>query len=127
MLNDTKVNLSTKYFQIMGEYIIWVLFNTAYENDLTNYVPGKLLTVGCMIIGLSYNIYLFIQILNIMNIIHASRTKYREVMNQLDAYMQKKQFPEYLQRRLKYFYMKKFRQTYFKEDDILGILSGELY
>lgn len=126
MLNQTEVSLSTKYFQIIGEYIIWVLFNTAYENELTTFVPGKIITVGCMIISLAYNIYIFIAILNIMNLIHASRTKYREVMNQLDAYMQKKQFPEYLQRRLKYFYTKKFRQSYFKEDDILGILSGEL-
>lgn len=126
MLNQTEVSLSTKYFQIIGEYIIWVLFNTAYENELTTFVPGKIITVGCMIISLAYNIYIFIAILNIMNLIHASRTKYREVMNQLDAYMQKKQFPEYLQRRLKYFYAKKFRQSYFKEDDILGILSGEL-
>lgn len=126
MLNQTEVSLSTKYFQIIGEYIIWVLFNTAYENELTTFMPGKIITVGCMIISLAYNIYIFIAILNIMNLIHASRTKYREVMNQLDAYMQKKQFPEYLQRRLKYFYTKKFRQSYFKEDDILGILSGEL-
>lgn len=126
MLNQTEVSLSTKYFQIIGEYIIWVLFNTAYENELTTFVPGKIITVGCMIISLAYNIYIFIAILNIMNLIHASRTKYREVMNQLDAYMQKKQFPEYLQRRLKYFYTKKFRHSYFKEDDILGILSGEL-
>lgn len=109
----------------MGDHIIWILFNTAYGDDLTTFLPGKIITVGCMIIGLAYNIYIFIQILNIVSIIHASRTKYHEVMNQLDAYMQKKQFPEYLQRRLKYFYMKKFRHTYFREDDILGILSGE--
>lgn len=79
-----------------------------------------------MIIGLAYNIYIFIQVLNIVTIIQASRTKYHEIMNQLDAYMHKKQFPRYLQNRLKYFYMKKFRHSYFREDEILEILSGEL-
>lgn len=77
-----------------------------------------------MIIGLAYNIYILIQILNIVKITHASRTKYYEIMNQLDAYMQMKQFPTNLQKRLKFFYTKKFRGTYFRESEILGILSG---
>lgn len=109
----------------MGNYIIWILCHTAYGNDLSTFLPGKIITVGCMIIGLSYNVYILIQILNIVKITHASRTKYYEIMNQLDAYMQMKQFSSHLQERLKFFYMKKFRGTYFREDEILGILSGK--
>lgn len=78
-----------------------------------------------MIIGLAFNIYILIQILNIIKITHASKLKYYEVMNQLDAYMQMKQFPTHLQNRLKFFYMKKFRRTYFREKEILEILSGK--
>lgn len=124
-LVSSEVDLSTKYFQIMSDYIIWILFNTSYGNDFSTFFPGKMITVGCMLIGLAYNVYILVEILNIVNIIHASRTKYFEVMNQLDAYMQKKQFPKHLQTRLKFFYMKKFRRTYFREEEILGILSGE--
>lgn len=127
-LHRADVSLSEKYFQIMGDYIIWFLFNTSSnEDDLSSCVPGKIITVGCMIIGLAFNIYILIQILNIVSITRATRTKYYEVMNQLEAYMQKKQFPAFLQRRLKFFYMKKFRRAYFCEDEILGILSGESF
>jgi hypothetical protein len=125
-LISPEVTLEGKYFEIMGDYIIWILFHTAYGNDLSTFLPGKIITVGCMVIGLTYNIYILIQILNIVKITHASRTKYYEIMNQLDAYMQMKQFPTQLQNRLKFFYMKKFRGTYFREDEILGILSGKV-
>lgn len=60
-----------------------------------------------------------------MNTIHAPRTKFYEIMNQLDAYMQKKQFPIHLQKRLQFFYKKKFRKFYYREDEIMGSLSGE--
>lgn len=67
-----------------------------------------------------------IQILNLTMTINAPKTKYYEVLNQLEAYMQKKQFPLHLQTRMKFFYEKKFRKFYYREDEILGILSGEL-
>lgn len=78
-----------------------------------------------MLVGVAYNIYLLIQILNIMNTLQAPRTKYYEVMNQLDAYMQKKHFPSRLQNRLRFFYKKKFRGSYYREGEIQEILSGE--
>lgn len=114
-----------KYTQIL-EFIVWAFFDTSFGTDTDVYIPGKLISAGCMFIGLAYNIYLIVQILNIMNLIHATRTKYYEVMNQLNAFMQKKHFPMDLQQRLKFFYKKKFRKAYFKEDEILDILSGEL-
>lgn len=83
------------------------------------------MTTGCILVGLAYNVYILIQILNIMNTVHAPRTKYYEVMNQLDAYMQKKQFPIRLQKQLKFFYKKRFRKFYYQEDEILQNLSGE--
>lgn len=79
-----------------------------------------------MLVGVAYNIYILIQVLNIMNTIHEPRTKYYEVMNQLDAYMQMKQLPIHLQNRLKFFYKKKFRKFYYNEDEIMGSLSEQL-
>lgn len=113
-----------KYTRIL-DFIVWAFFDTSFGSDTDVYIPGKLISAGCMFVGLAYNIYLLVQILNIMNLIHATRTKYYEVMNQLNAYMQKKHFPMDLQQRLRFFYKKKFRKAYFKEDEILDILSGE--
>jgi hypothetical protein len=120
----TDVPFHIKYFRIL-DFIIWAFFDTSFGSDTDVYIPGKLISAGCMFIGLAYNMYILVQILSIMNIIHASRTKYYEVMDQLNAYMKKKQFTLDLQQRLRFFYKKKFRKSYFKEDEILDILSGE--
>jgi hypothetical protein len=120
------VDFATKYFEILTDCVVWILFDTSHNSDLSGFLPGKIITVGCMVIGLAYNVYILVQILSVISITHGSRTKYYEVMNQLDAYMQKKQFPRRLQRRLKFFYARKFRQTYFREIEILDFLSGEL-
>lgn len=124
-LLSPNVALHDKYFYIL-DFVIWALFDTSFGSDIDVFIPGKMITSGCMIIGLGYNIYILIQILNIMNIVHTSRTKFYEVMNQLDAYMQKRQLPLYLQNRLKFFYKKKFRHSYYREDEILGTLSETL-
>lgn len=112
-----------KYYEI-SEYAIWALFDTTFEEN-EMYFPGKILSSIFMIAGVVYNTCLLIQILNILNIMHAPRTKYHEVMNQLDAYMQKKKFPMHLQLRLKYFFKKKFRRFFYREDEIMEILSGK--
>ncbi|KAL7048835.1 hypothetical protein ACKWTF_003501 [Chironomus riparius] len=114
-----------KYSRIL-DFIIWAFFDTSFGSDTDVYIPGKLISAGCMFIGLGYNLYILVQILSIMNIIHSSRTKYYEIMNQLNAYMKKRQFPMHLQQRLRFFYKKKFRKSYFKEDEILDILSEPL-
>lgn len=122
LLNDD-INYKDKYLEIL-EVVIWALFDTSFNSDNDDYIPGKVIFAACVIIGIVYNIFLLIQILNVMNTIHAPRTKFYEVMNQLDAYMQKKQFPSHIQKRLRFFYRRKFRKCYYEEDEILGILSG---
>lgn len=47
------------------------------------------------------------------------------MMSQLDAYMQKKQFPMDFQHRLRFFYKKKFRRFYYREHELMGMLSGK--
>lgn len=123
-LLDPQVSLQSKYVLLL-ELVIWSLFDTSFGSEIDIFIPGKIITSGCILVGLAYNIYILIEILNIMNTVHAPRTKFYEVMNQLDAYMQKKQFPIDLQKRLKFFYKKKFRKFYYQEEEIFNILSGE--
>lgn len=114
-----------KKYVFLLEFVIWSLFDTSFGSDVEAFIPGKVLTSGFMLVGLAYNVYILIHILNIINTIHAPRTKFYEVMNQLDAYMLKKQFSMHLQNRLRFFYKKKFRKFYYQEDEILKMLSGE--
>lgn len=124
IINDPKVSIFTKYAYIL-DYTIWTTFSTAFGNDLQQFKPGKIVNAWFIIMGVVYNIYILIRILNALNSVHAPRTKYYETMNQLDAFMQKKQLPILLQTRLKFFYRKKFQRFYYREDEILGFLSGE--
>lgn len=96
------------------------------EDDLDTFTPGKVIMTVCILLGVFYNIYLLIQILNIMNIVHEPKTKFYEAMNQLEAYMKMKQFPLHLQKRCKLFYRKKFRNSYYIENEIMEILSEPL-
>lgn len=79
---------------------------------------------------LKANVHLYfhlilVQILHIMETQNASKRKYQEIVNQLNAYMGIKKFPLKLQRRLKYFYNKKFNKSYFQEKAILEALSSK--
>lgn len=123
-MNNVNTSLWGKYYRILDN-IVWALFDTTFNSEDEVYLPGKMVASVLMIIGLIFNTCLLILILNIFNIMHAPRTKYHEVMNQLDAYMLKKKFPMHLQLRLKYFFKKKFRKFYYREDEIMDILSGK--
>lgn len=123
-LLDLNAPLSEKFLFLLN-YVIWTLFDTSFGGDTDDFIPGKAISSMCMLIGTAYNIYILIHILNIMSLVHAPRIKYYQIMNQLDAYMQMKQFPSRLQHRLRFFYRKKFRGFHYREDEILAILSGE--
>jgi hypothetical protein len=123
-LLDPSVPLEEKFLFVL-DFVIWSLFGTSFSSDLEVFIPGKVISSLFMIVGVAYNVYILIQILNIMNTVHAPRTKYYQIMNQLHAYMQMKQFPRRLQNRLRFFYQKKFRGFYYREKEILEILSGE--
>ncbi|KAG5679446.1 hypothetical protein PVAND_009011 [Polypedilum vanderplanki] len=125
MLLNPNIATYVKYYTMMY-FIIWALFDTSFSTEFEIYISGKIITAGCMIIAYLYNIYCLVVILNLVNIINAPKTKYYETINQLDAYMKKKQFPMYLQSRVKYFYMKKFKRAYYREQEILSFLSEPL-
>lgn len=118
---DPNMPIGCKYLHIL-EFVLWSLFDTS--NDLEKFSPAQINVSGFMIVGVAFNVYILIQILNVLNTIHAPRTKYFEIMNQLDAYMNKKQLPLHLQTRLKFFYKTRFRRFYYREDEILAFLSG---
>lgn len=121
---DPEFSYWEKYFSIL-EFACWAIFGTSFNSDIDSFIPGKLITAVWIIIGASTSIFILVQVLNLTMTIHCSRTKFYEVINQLEAYMLKKQFPLRLQKRLRFFYKKKFRKFYYREDEILGMLSGD--
>lgn len=124
-LLDVNNPVIEKYGFIL-QTVIWAIFNTSFQFKIEEYIPGKAILGGLIVVGVFFNLYFQVQILTLMNIMNEPRSKCFEISNQLDAYMQKKQFPIHLQNRLKFFFKKKFRRFYYREDDIKGLLSGEV-
>lgn len=56
----------------------------------------------------------------------SSSRKYFEMLRELEEYMRHKQLPVSLQNRLLEYYEFKFQKSYFRESEILNILSGQL-
>lgn len=124
-LLDKNNSVTSKYGMVL-QIISWTIFNTSFQIQTHDLVEGKAIFATLIIIGVTFNVYLLIKVLSLMNIMNKPRMKYLEIFNQLDAYMRKRQFPIQLQNRLKFFFKKKFRRFYYEEDVIKKMLSGEM-
>ena len=56
----------------------------------------------------------------------SSKRKYTEMVRELREYMRHKQLPQTLQNRLIGYYEFRFQKSYFRESEILNIISGQL-
>lgn len=55
-----------------------------------------------------------------------SGNKYVAMVKQLKEYMRHKQLPESMQKRLLHYYEFRFQKSYFRENEILNTISGQL-
>lgn len=111
------------------ESIIWIFFGCSLMIDGQKHKTNteiKLLISITVLAGMCFNVYFVTQIFSIVNRIHSGRMKYFAIMNQLDAYAQKKQLPMYIQKRLQFDFDKKFRSYYFNEEYVTNLLSESL-
>lgn len=54
-----------------------------------------------------------------------SETKFQEIINELKAYIRQKQLVPHMKKRLLAYYHYRFKNSYFREKQILSNLSGE--
>ncbi|KRT86543.1 cNMP binding protein, partial [Oryctes borbonicus] len=94
-------NGTSKYFPTYVYILIWVL-----SKVVAFYIIGQLME--CVLCARSSN------------------RKYVEIVRELQEFMRHKQLPSSLQRRLLSYYEYKFQKTYFREAEILSIISGQL-
>ncbi|KAJ3624490.1 hypothetical protein MTP99_018106 [Tenebrio molitor] len=89
----------------------WSLYITA----IFGYFIGKfLLTCGT------------VELLSLLKIENSLEIKYYSMMSQVDAYMAAKKFPLVMQKRIREYYLYKYRQKYFKEYGIRDFISDKL-
>lgn len=65
-----------------------------------------------------------VELLSLLKIENSLEIKYYSMMSQVDAYMAAKKFPLVMQKRIREYYLYKYRQKYFKEYGIRDFISG---
>lgn len=56
----------------------------------------------------------------------SSRSRYLALEHELEEYMRHKQLPSYIRNRIYTYYEFRFQRRYFREDEILNTISGQL-
>ncbi|XP_065081231.1 potassium/sodium hyperpolarization-activated cyclic nucleotide-gated channel 4-like [Ochlerotatus camptorhynchus] len=107
--------------------VLFYLFVLSFgELGIPKTVHGKILASICIVVGICFQTYLFLQFFKLITIMSSSKRKYAEAISQLKAYMAMKQFPREMKNRLMYYYEKKFEKCYFEEDKIIEAFSEPL-
>lgn len=88
---------------------------------------GKILFFVYTVLLHSMTLYFIILVLLINQLLRSAKldTEYREVMGQLEEFMNRKKLPLATRTRLRTFYEYKFQGKFVKEKKIENILSGE--
>lgn len=95
------------------------------SRTLAAYLP-KYAYVVVWITSKVVNFYIISQFMECAMSSHSSSRKYGEMLRELEEYMRHKQLPVSLQKRLMSYYEFKFQKSYFRESEILNVLSGQL-
>ncbi|CAH2040175.1 unnamed protein product, partial [Iphiclides podalirius] len=73
-----------------------------------------------------FMVYTVVFLLKIYMTAYSSMMRFHDLMSQMEAYMQHKQLPAQLKKRLRQFYRYRYQEQYYKEDDTLECLSDQL-
>lgn len=124
--HDSKDQRISENYLKLFDNVIWVLFGIGEEvKNAKNNEFKIVLSIGG-IVGFAFNVFMFAQIFMIVGTVHASRFKYYQLMDQLDAYAQKKQIPMHLQSRLRRFFQERYKNDQYFVEKISCIFSDSL-
>ncbi|XP_046832159.1 potassium/sodium hyperpolarization-activated cyclic nucleotide-gated channel 1-like [Vespa crabro] len=85
-----------------------------------------ILNTVLMILGRFVECYIIIMFLHIKENSKAAENKYNEIINQIGAYAKQKQLPLQIKNRIFEYYNHRFKNSFFREQNILNNLSEQL-
>ncbi|XP_038221629.1 potassium/sodium hyperpolarization-activated cyclic nucleotide-gated channel 2-like [Zerene cesonia] len=116
---------SDKYFKAL-----FVCLSTFFGTGFSTYKvynPDEFIIHSTIILYTSmFMVYTIVFLLKIYMTKYNSTMRYHGLINQVEAYMQQKQFPTLLKKRVFTFYTYKYEGKYYKEDAALDCLSDQL-
>lgn len=94
-------------------------------NKLRN-AEDKILLIIVGVVGKVYWIFTLVIFLQMISSIRSGKTKYLEMMDQVNYFMKHKKLPKRLQKRIKEYYIYLFQREYIGENKILRLMSDNL-
>ncbi|XP_047504856.1 potassium/sodium hyperpolarization-activated cyclic nucleotide-gated channel 4-like isoform X1 [Pieris napi] len=121
----TKFSICQKYLQAFF-VCLSTFFGTGFSTYKVNNAD-EFVIHSCIILYASlFMVYTVVFLLKIYMTQYNSTMRYNGLINQVEAYMQQKQFPKPLKERVFTFYTYKYENKYYKEDAVLDCLSEQL-
>lgn len=120
-----KETIPTENYLEFFDDVIWMIFGVGQQID-DSMIKWQVLSVIGVVVGFALNIFIYAQLFMIVGSVYISRFKYYQMMDQLDAYAQKKQIPMHIQTRLRLFFQQRYRSDQFFVDKMSCIFSDSL-
>ncbi|KAJ8916694.1 hypothetical protein NQ315_000339 [Exocentrus adspersus] len=116
---------------VIYQYCETFIMAACYFTGIAYIHEGRLLNEQIILVVISfvgrlYTLYLLADVLNLFGVTGVSESLYERNLAMLMDYMDTKELPANLKRRMLSFYRYKFQRRYFKENDIIDSLSEGL-
>lgn len=105
---------------------IYNLLLVGYGTEPLKEIPDIIVTMMFLCCGYVLELYIYAQMMMILNKDSSSTNKYQQLLQQLTEYVRYKELPERLRKRIVLYFEYKYQRRFFKEQEIMTTISGEL-